>query len=189
MASPTTVLSSHCTPLTGSCPCKSLTYSILASPLITHCCHCTYCQLETGSAFALNLVIECYNFSLTSSTNPLYAHRPSPSAPDGSNHIVASCPNRECNTDIFSYYGGNRATVYVKVGTLEMGCREKVRPDVHIFTESKVAWLDLGKEEERGAKVFEGFYDAGEVWGKEELERLKRLRDWKVEQDGKGVVL
>lgn len=75
------------------------------------------------------------------------------------------------------------------MGSLSEGCRGRVRPDVHIFTKTKVDWVDLSKEEERGIRVFEEFYQYGEVWGKEELERLKRLREWKVEQEGKGVVL
>jgi len=169
-------------PLKGTCVCKTITYTLTAPPMITHCCHCTYCQKETGSAFALNTVIETYNFSITSHAHPAFAHRPSPSAPDGSKHLVAYCPNRDCNTDIFSYYGGNRATVYLKCGTLDHESRARVRPDVHIFTNTKVPWIDLKGEEEKGIKVCEEFYDHKDVWTEENLERLAKLRTWKAEQ-------
>lgn len=176
-------------PYTGSCPCKTLTYTLLTTPLITHCCHCTYCQSETGSAFALNSVIESYNLRVTSASQPLYAHRPSPSSPSGSAHIVAHCPNRECNADVWSHYGGNKATVYVKVGTLGEEGRRACRPDVHIFVESKVGWVDLEGEKKRGVKVFERFYEHADVWSEASLERLARLRVWKAEQEEAGVVL
>ncbi|OHE93601.1 glutathione-dependent formaldehyde-activating [Colletotrichum orchidophilum] len=45
-------------PLTGGCACGNIRYSLNASPMVVHCCHCTSCQRETGTAFALNAVIE-----------------------------------------------------------------------------------------------------------------------------------
>lgn len=173
------------TPLTGHCICKTITYTLTAAPMITHCCHCTYCQHETGSAFALNAVIECYNFVVTSPSSPLLANRPSPAAPDGSQHVVAYCPNRDCNTDLFAYYGANTATVYVKAGSLDDASRARVSPDVHIFADSKVAWVDLRGEVERGVGVFEEFYERDEVWSVEARGRLAKLRAWRVEQEVK----
>ena len=31
---------------------------MIARPLFAHCCHCCWCQRETGAAFALNARIE-----------------------------------------------------------------------------------------------------------------------------------
>ncbi len=76
--------------------------------------------------------------------------------------------------------------MFVKVGTLDEGSRERVRPDVHIFTRSKVEWVDLGREVERGVKVFEGFYDREDLWSRESLERLEKLRAWKEGGKGEG---
>src|SRR5690349_1700927 len=45
-------------PLEGGCTCRSVRFSMLTRPLFVHCCHCTWCQRETGSAFALNAMIE-----------------------------------------------------------------------------------------------------------------------------------
>ncbi|KAK6213931.1 glutathione-dependent formaldehyde-activating enzyme [Colletotrichum tabaci] len=45
-------------PLEGGCACGNIRYSLNASPLVVHCCHCTCCQRETGTAFALNAVVE-----------------------------------------------------------------------------------------------------------------------------------
>ncbi|KAF9698885.1 hypothetical protein EKO04_003234 [Ascochyta lentis] len=177
------------TPLTGHCICRTLTYSLTAPPLITHCCHCSYCQRETGSAFALNSVIERYHFTITSPTNPLFANRPSPSAADGSKHMVAYCPNRNWNVDVFAYYGGNQATVYVKTGTLDRQSRGRVRPDVHIFTSTKAAWVDLRGEVERGVRVCEEFYDREEVWSRESLARFEKLIVWKAQQAEQDIAV
>ena len=174
--------SSDFTPLTGHCVCGTITYTLTAPPLVTHCCHCTYCQSETGSAFGLNTLIESYSFSITSPTQPLLANRPSPSAPDGSKHLVAYCPNKNCNTDIYSFYEGNRSMVFVKAGSFDAESRKRVSPDVHIFASSKVPWVNLSGEAERGVKVYEHFYEHEDVWSKESLERRAKLRAWRAQQ-------
>ncbi|KAL2807957.1 hypothetical protein BJX63DRAFT_410900 [Aspergillus granulosus] len=45
-------------PMEGGCPCGLIRYRMESPPLVVHCCHCTSCQRETGTAFALNAVIE-----------------------------------------------------------------------------------------------------------------------------------
>lgn len=64
--------------------------------------------------------------------------------------------------------------MFVMVGTLDDGSRARVRPDVHIFTETKAAWVDLEGEKERGVGVYEVYYERGEVWSTESIERRER---------------
>lgn len=45
-------------PMQGGCACGHLRYSLLLPPLIVHCCHCTACQRQLGSAFAINAIVE-----------------------------------------------------------------------------------------------------------------------------------
>ena len=45
-------------PLTGGCDCREVRYQMETSPLFVHCCHCRWCQRETGASFALNAMIE-----------------------------------------------------------------------------------------------------------------------------------
>ena len=45
-------------PLDGGCTCGAVRYRILTKPLFVHCCHCRWCQRETGASFALNAMIE-----------------------------------------------------------------------------------------------------------------------------------
>lgn len=92
----------------------------------------------------------------------------------GMGQLVARCPI--CWVAIYSYYGGagDRIT-FVKAGTLDIGCPDRVQPDVHIYTNTKLDWVDLTGEVKRGVKVCEEYYDKEEVWSKPSLERLKLL--------------
>lgn len=45
-------------PMEGGCSCGLLRYKITQAPITIHCCHCSSCQRETGTAFAINAVIE-----------------------------------------------------------------------------------------------------------------------------------
>ncbi|KAF1842375.1 uncharacterized protein K460DRAFT_370343 [Cucurbitaria berberidis CBS 394.84] len=167
-------------PFNGHCACKTITYTLLAPPLITHCCHCTYCQRESGSAFGLNSVVEIYNFRITSSAKPTVTGVSSLSSPSGDKHLIAHCP--KCLTVLYAHYGANRSLMFVKVGSLDDESREMVRPDVHIFTSTKMEWVNLGTEEERGVKVFEEYYPREEVWSQESLKRRERLLEWLEEK-------
>ncbi|CAI6335952.1 unnamed protein product [Periconia digitata] len=184
---PTTAVPSDFVPLTGHCNCKALTYTLKAMPMIIHCCHCTWCQRESGSAFALNAQIECYNLSVNTPPSspskqiqPNITHTPSPS---GAGQIFASCPS--CNVVLYTHYGGNMSRAYVKVGTLDDASRQRVRPDVHLFTTTKLDWVDLSREVENGVKCFEGFYEEeSDAWSESGLERLAALRAWAAQEKG-----
>ena len=42
----------------GGCTCGEIRYRVDAKPMFVHCCHCRWCQRESGAAFALNAMIE-----------------------------------------------------------------------------------------------------------------------------------
>ena len=42
----------------GGCECGSVRYRLTADPIFVNCCHCRNCQKITGSAFAINALIE-----------------------------------------------------------------------------------------------------------------------------------
>ena len=44
-------------PLSGGCQCGRVRYQIRAEPLAVYVCHCTECQRQSGSAFALSLAV------------------------------------------------------------------------------------------------------------------------------------
>jgi hypothetical protein len=45
-------------PIEGGCDCRAVRYRMLSAPLFVHCCHCRWCQRESGASFALNAMIE-----------------------------------------------------------------------------------------------------------------------------------
>ena len=55
-------------PLEGGCTCRAVRYRMLTKPLFVHCCHCRWCQRETGSAFVLNALIESDRVELVRGT-------------------------------------------------------------------------------------------------------------------------
>jgi hypothetical protein len=159
-------------PLNGHCTCKTITYEVLAPFLCTNCCHCTWCQRETGSAFVLNAIIETDYFRITSPTKPLHINTVSAS---GDGQMMARCPN--CYVVLYSDYGGDATwTTFVRVGTLDDESKKTVRPDAHIFTSTKLDWVDLTSEMERGVPILAGKYQRSEVWRKGANERFDLLK-------------
>lgn len=147
----------------GGCACGALRYKVTADPLIVHACHCRDCQRLTGSAFVTNIWIEKkFVETITGSAKSFKLHGGS-----GQPHEVFFC--ERCGTYLWSkYYAAPGDTVLLRVGTLDRP--ETVKPDVHIFTRSKLPWLDLPKD----VPAFDAFYELKQVWSAESLERLRR---------------
>lgn len=67
-------------PMEGGCCCGHVRYRIERAPMTVHCCHCTACQRETGSAFTIGLFIEATHLTvLPPAPATVPAH---PGAPD-----------------------------------------------------------------------------------------------------------
>ena len=134
--------------------------------MIVHCCHCSWCQRETGSAFAINALIERDRVELLAGAVEMVM-TPSNS---GKGQRVARCP--DCRVAIFSHYAYGSiadAMCFVRIGTLdEPAC---LPPDIHIFTDSRQPWLELPAD----ARSAPQFYKAGDVWSEEALARRAAL--------------
>ncbi|SPO00920.1 uncharacterized protein DNG_03668 [Cephalotrichum gorgonifer] len=63
-------------PLRGGCACGHIRYTLTAPPIIVHCCHCTACQRETGSAFVLNAIVETQLLTLDPPEEPTISAGP-----------------------------------------------------------------------------------------------------------------
>jgi hypothetical protein len=128
--------------------------------MFVHCCHCRWCQRETGTAFALNALIEFNRMELTSGTVEVI-NTPSNS---GKGQRISRCPT--CRIALWSNYGGGGDAIrFVRVGTLDDP--DRCPPDVHIFTGSKQPWVVLPA----GAKAFAEYYKSAELWPAESLAR------------------
>jgi hypothetical protein len=150
--------------LEGGCTCGALRYRLWGPPLVVHCCHCRWCQRETGSAFALNAMVESERVELLQG-RPELLHTPSES---GLGQKIARCP--QCRVAVWSHYAGSGwHTRFVRVGTLDQP--DALPPDLHIFTASKQPWVVLPP----GARAFEEFYEIEQAWSAEALARRQAL--------------
>ena len=150
--------------LEGGCTCRTIRYRITSSPLFVHCCHCRWCQRETGTAFALNAMIEADRVVLLSGT-PEAVTIPTNS---GKGQKVSRCPT--CRIAVWSNYAGaGDAIRFVRVGTLDNP--DALPPGIHIYTSSKQPWVILPE----GAPAVAEYYDRKLYWPPESLERRRAL--------------
>jgi hypothetical protein len=155
-------------PIEGGCGCGHVRYTITTAPLIVHCCHCRYCQRQTGSAFVINALYEAPEIEVT---NGVVYKIVTPS-PSGKGQIIARCP--KCQVALWSHYnmGGLREKIsFLRVGTLDNP--DLIPPDIHIFTESKQPWFEIPKN----ATSVEAFYEMEDILTKENYKRLSSLWD------------
>jgi hypothetical protein len=149
----------------GGCDCRQVRYRMLATPLVVHCCHCRWCQRESGASFALNIVIEADRVQVLSG-EPDLVHTPSAS---GRGQHIARCP--ACRIALWSHYPGSGPVLrFVRVGTLDEP--DRFPPDVHIFTASKQPWVVLPP----GARAVPEYYDHETVWAAQSLARRAALQ-------------
>jgi hypothetical protein len=138
-------------------------YRLQSEPLFVHCCHCLNCQRQTGSAFVINLLIETDRVELLTGT-PQTVDAP---RDDGSAQRIFRCP--KCQVAVFSEYTSPEVR-FVRAGTLDDPTA--VKPDVHIFTRSKVDWVVIPES----APAFEVYYDMQKLWPAASLDRVEALR-------------
>ncbi len=150
--------------LEGGCTCRTIRYRMTSSPLFVHCCHCRWCQRETGTAFALNAMIEADRVVLLSGT-PEAVTIPTNS---GKGQKVSRCPT--CRIAVWSNYAGaGDAIRFVRVGTLDNP--DALPPGIHIYTSSKQPWVILPA----GTPAVAEYYDRKLHWPPESLERRRAL--------------
>ncbi|HEX3667412.1 MAG TPA: GFA family protein [Rhizomicrobium sp.] len=147
----------------GGCACGAVRYRLASRPMFVHCCHCRDCQRQTGSAFVINAIIESARIELLSGA-PEPVGVPTDS---GRPHDVYRCP--DCRTALWSDYGGRPQLRFVRVGTLDEP--HALRPDVHIFTRSKLPWVGLPAD----TPAYEIYYDMKSLWPAESLTRRKAI--------------
>lgn len=149
----------------GRCSCGAIEFTLKDRPLVVHACHCTWCQRESGSAFAMNGMIETRLIEVTKGATE-GVELPTAS---GKGQRLSRCP--DCGVALWaSYHGTGPRFSYVKMGTLED--THRVAPDVHIFTSTKHDWVVIPE----GVPVFEEFYRRSEVWRPDAYERFQSER-------------
>ena len=148
----------------GGCTCSFVRYRLMSKPLYVHCCHCRWCQRETGASFALNALIESNRIALTQGQITA-VQTPSFS---GQGQKISRCPR--CYTTVWSNYAGaGDAICFVRVGTLDEP--DLFPPDIHIYTSSKQPWVALSPD----IPAVPEFYEREELWPRDSLNRRAKV--------------
>jgi hypothetical protein len=151
--------------LTGSCFCGAVRYRLTRTPMFVNCCHCRDCQKQTGSAFAINALIE--RSAIVLAQGSLEPVRVAMQTDSGRPHDIYRCGT--CESALWSDYGRREVMVFVRVATLDRAA--EIQPDVHIFTRSKLPWVRLPE----GARSFDVYYDMQKEWPAESLARRRAI--------------
>jgi hypothetical protein len=93
-------------------------------------------------------------------------------SPSSAGQRISRCP--KCQVAVWSYYlvlsGGIGELVrFIRVGTLDHP--EVLPPDVHIFTSSKMPWVELPPD----SLAFENFYVIEDTWSEDSFARRMAL--------------
>lgn len=153
------------TSMRGNCYCGLITYTMKAPPIFVNCCHCRNCQQLSGSAFAINIVIEAENVEVTSDTQPRKIFDK-----DGKGAGAVRCPEDRCGTMLWaSHPSFNNKIIFLRAGTLNEN--ERIVPDAHFFVRSKHPWVTIPEE----AKQFDtlGGKDDPPLWSAKSKRRVE----------------
>lgn len=151
-------------PIEGGCSCRQVRYRLESRPLFVHCCHCRWCQRESGSSFALNAMIEGDRVTQLAQS-PELVNTPTAS---GRGQLIARCP--ACRVAVWSNYASAGPLIkFVRVGTLDNP--DLLPPDIHIFTASKQPWVTLPEN----SPAMEEYYDRELYWPAESPARREVL--------------
>lgn len=147
------------TKLEGGCYCGAVRYTLRDKPMFVQCCHCRQCQVQTGGPFVVNALIETSNIEVTGKLE-----RVPMSDPGERPHDVYRC--KKCKVALWSDYGRRPWLRFVRATTLDRAAR--VKPNAHIFTRSKLPWVELGE-----VPAFDIYYEIEALWPKRSLERRR----------------
>jgi hypothetical protein len=148
----------------GGCSCGQVRYELTSRPMWVNACHCTWCQRETGSAFAVNAMIETDRVKLLAGA-PEAVRTPSLS---GKGQTIFRCP--ACHVAVWSHYNGAGPKVaFVRTGTLDQP--HDIMPDIHIFTSTKRPWVVLPAD----TPAVPEYFSTKDMWPAESLARRAAL--------------
>lgn len=153
--------------LQGGCSCGHVRYEVTSTPLIVHGCHCSWCQTQSGSAFAINALIEADRVKILSGE----VETIDTPSPGGVGQVIARCPR--CKVAVWSNYNmfmpGDRIR-FLRAGTLDNP--NLMPPDVHIYTATKQDWVILPPDDQAADE----FYEFGTTWSPESQKRIEVVR-------------
>ena len=118
----------------GGCHCGSIRYEAEVDPATVVICHCTDCQMFSGSAFRTVVLTKPGTFALLSGAPKVYVK----TAESGNRRQQTFCPT--CGTPIYSAPAtGDIRVVVLRVGAIRQ--RDQLLPREQWWFRSSQAWL------------------------------------------------
>ncbi len=118
----------------GGCLCGHLRFRVTASPLDSGYCHCRMCQKNSGAPVVAWVTFPVASFSWTAGQPSLYA-----SSARARREFCAKCGS-------YLVFRSDDAPSEVSVNTASFDDPSAFAPKKHIFTESRIPWLDIRDE-------------------------------------------
>ena len=119
--------------LTGHCQCGKVNYSITSEPHSLNVCHCLECQRQSGSAFALTLVVPSSGVHLSPSSEQHIGHFERKSNSGG---IRGGIFCTGCGVRIYHNDPQAPQWISIKAGTLDQ--KMDLNRATHIWTKRKL---------------------------------------------------
>lgn len=120
-------------PLTGGCACGAQRYRATALPLTLYACHCTHCQLQSGSAFGLSMTVRRADFVHEGDELGMFERQ------SASGRLVRGRFCRHCGARLFNEPARAVDTLNVKPGTLDD--TSWIRTVAHFWLASAQPWF------------------------------------------------
>jgi hypothetical protein len=121
--------------ISGGCHCGKISYSADADPRKTVICHCSDCQVMSGTAFRTIIFVPDHEFNLENGKLKNYIK----TADSGNRRVMAFCEN--CGSHIYATDVGDAPKVLgIRLGTCDQ--RADIKPVQQYYCSSKMAWVD-----------------------------------------------
>lgn len=116
----------------GRCHCGRITYTATVDPENVGICHCTDCQMLTGSAYRVSVPVPRESFSLLTGEPKIYVK----TADSGRKRAHAFCP--DCGAPVYASAINDPPTYSLRVGCLRQ--RAELPPRKRIWCRSALDW-------------------------------------------------
>jgi hypothetical protein len=120
--------------VSGRCHCGKITYEAVVDPDRVQVCHCTDCQVLTGSAYRVSVFAPGESFVLRTGTPRIYIK----TAESGAKRAHAFCA--DCGSPVYSSATSNPSAYTLRVGCLDQ--RAQLPPKRQIWCRSAIDWAN-----------------------------------------------
>lgn len=116
----------------GACHCGAISFTAEVDPDRVTVCHCTDCQVMSGSPFRAVVAVPIERFHLTGEPA-----RYIKVAQSGNRRAQVFCPT--CGTPLYATAPENPTSVIIRLGCVAE--RAQLKPSTQIWTHSALPWL------------------------------------------------